>query len=468
MINENMHFNVELPKIRDRKYDIEDFGELNFDPYHNQQIIQKAIDYVSESGGGKLRLCSMFILCGPIVLKSGVELNLPNQCYLKFVKEKRFYQVGVRNWEGQECFRCNSPISAYKASNIAITGSGVIDGDGDNWRPLKEIKVTPMNFMRKLEKSPYYINTEEGRIWYPSKSAYEGCLLTEERMTLETAQDYYDFFRPVLISLVECDHILLDGFLSFNSPAWNIHPLFCDHLTVSNMMIKNIYAAQNGDGIDVESCTNVVIKYTTFNVGDDGICIKSGKNRKAREIKRPTVNVHIHHCTVFHAHGGIVIGSEMSRGVRNVLCEKCSFIGTDTGIRFKSAIGRGGVVENIVIKNINMNDILEQAVIMNMDYTLYKMAHERKDFVISSEPDDIPYFKDILLDRIRVGSAREAIKIVGINEDTIKDITIRDSWINATHDISLKKCSNIRAINTTFNINGDETHYEDGLLPVKE
>lgn len=463
-----MKFKVELPVFKDVDYDVLDFGQINADPLNNQTIIQKAIDYISQNGGGRLNLCPRFIQSGPIVLKSNVNLVVPKQCYLKFPKEKRFYKVDWYNWEGEERMRCNSPISAYNASNIAITGSGVIDGDGDNWRPLKEYKVTPVLFKRKLEKSPYFIKTEEGRVWYPSKSSYEGCLLTEENMDLATAQKYYDYFRPVLISLVECDHILLEGFLSFNSPAWNIHPLFCSHLTLNKMAVKNAYAAQNGDGIDIESCRYVEIKNSSFNVGDDGICIKSGKNKKAREIKRPSEYIYVHDCVVFHAHGGIVIGSEMSRGVRHVFCEKCSFIGTDIGVRIKSAQGRGGVVEDIHIFDINMSGIVEQAIILNMDYSLYKMAHERKDFVFTDDPEDIPYFRNILLEQIKCGSAREALKIVGINKDTITDITIKDSWINGDIPVSLKKCSRIRMINSAFVIQGETKYYQDEYLKVNE
>lgn len=459
-----MNFNIKLPSISKKTYLVTEFGKINSDAYNNQQTIQAGIDYISENGGGTLKLLPTLILSGPITLKSNVCLDVVRNCYLKFPKEKRFYQVDIRNWEGMDCFRCNSPISAYNAHDIAIVGSGIIDGDGENWRPLKEWKVTERYFSKCLKKSPYYVQGNECRIWYPSKTSYEGCILTEQKMDLKLANDHYDFFRPVLLSLVECDRVLLKDIITSNSPAWNVHPLFCNNLTVDSVTIKNPFWAQNGDGIDIESCTNVEVKNSTFEVGDDGICIKSGKNAKARLIKRPTENVYIHDSIVYHAHGGIVIGSEMSRGVKNLLCENCTFVGTDIGIRFKSAIGRGGVVENIEIKNINMTDIINEAIIFNMDYSLYKMKHEQSDDVQTTNPDDIPYFKDILIENVNCDSSDTILKIVGINDETIKNITIKDSIIKGNKDYSIKNCKNIKLVNTTTVVDDKETYYENTCL----
>lgn len=468
-----MNFCVKETNFLNKEYKLLDFGCINEDTLLNQQLIQKAIDTVSLNGGGYLLFPAKFIKTGPIVLKSNVCLNLPFNCYLKFTKEKRFYTVDVRNWEGKNCYRTNSPISAYKQTNIGIIGKGTIDGCGDEWRPLKDWKVQEVFFEKCLEKSPYVIENDNCRIWYPSKSSYEGCLLTEEKMDLKLANDYYDFFRPVLLSLVECDQILLKDFISSNSPAWNIHPLFCSNLVVDSISAKNPSYAQNGDGIDVESCTNVEIKNSTFEVGDDGICIKSGKNKEARAIKRPTENVYIHDCLVYHAHGGIVIGSEMSRGIKNLLCENCTFVGTDIGIRFKSAIGRGGVVENITIKDINMNNIINEAIIFNMDYSLYKMAHEASDDVDSFDMEDIPYFKNIIIDNVYCDNAKKALKVLGINPKTINNevsisnILIKDSYIKAEEDKSLKFCKNIRLANTKFDINGKETYFENDSFSIE-
>ncbi|MBS1477036.1 MAG: glycoside hydrolase family 28 protein [Acholeplasmatales bacterium] len=461
-----MNFTVELPKIKSYDYILEDYGKITNDPKQNGALIQNLIDKCSNEGGGRVVLPAKYISSAPLVIKNNVNLYLPQNCYLFFPKRKEFYHVKMANWEGMDCMRTNSPISAYKASNIAITGKGTIDGDGFSWRPLKDFKVTKKFFDKCLKMSKYCIEGKEGLIWYPSKSSYEGCLLTEAKMTLEMAQDYYDFFRPVLISLVECDHILLEGIISSNSPAWNIHPLFCNHLTMDGVIVKNEYSAQNGDGVDVESCTNVEIKNSTFEVGDDGICIKSGKNKKARMIKRPTKNVYIHDCMVYHAHGGIVIGSEMSRGIENLWCTNSTFVGTDIGIRFKSALGRGGIVSDIHIENINMVDILNEAMIFNMDYSLFKMAHEASDDVISTDPEDIPYFRDIYINNVYCSGSKTALKVIGINEKTIDRIFISNSYINASNSYTLKKCGQIHCDNVTFNINGKKEFVENNDLSL--
>ena len=216
---------------------------------------------------------------------------------------------------------------------------------------------------------------------------------------LEKATPYYDFYRPVMVSLKYCNKVLIDGVTFRNSPAWNIHPHFCTNLTVRNATIFNPYHAQNGDGIDVESCRNVEIHHCDFQTGDDGICMKAGKNAEARKIPGPCENVHIHHCTVGNSHGGFVIGSEMSRGVRNVLVEDCSFINSDVGIRFKSALGRGGVIEDIYMKRIHMVNIKEEAVVFTMDYVLDILGNKEKT-VVSGLDEDVPEFKNIFIETI--------------------------------------------------------------------
>ena len=218
---------------------------------------------------------------------------------------------------------------------------------------------------------------------------------------------------------------------------------------MENANIKNPAYAQNGDGIDLESCQNCEISNTVFAVGDDGICIKSGKNRKARETKIPTKNVWIHDCKVYNAHGGFVVGSEMSRGVSNILVENCIFAGTDIGVRFKSAIGRGGVVEDIKIKNIVMTDIIEEAFIFTMGYVLVNIEDENEGKVSYLE-DDIPEFKNIYLENIICHKAKTAIKINGLKELPIHDIYFNNVVVNAEKDLNLSLCKNINFTNTTI------------------
>lgn len=234
-----------------------------------------------------------------------------------------------------------------------------------------------------------------------------------------------------------------------NSPAWNIHPFFCENLTVRNVSIRNPYYAQNGDGIDIESCKNVHIHDNVFETGDDAIGIKSGKNAEARTFEGPCENLYIHDCLVNEGHGGFVIGSEMSRGVKNILVEKCTFIGTDVGIRFKSAMGRGGVVENIEINDITMVNIKNEAVIMTMGYVLNLL--NRDEEIKQENEEDVPYFRNIKISGINCAGANMAVKLEPITgrPETISDVSIENSVFAAEQE---NKCDgvNIRFDNVRF------------------
>jgi polygalacturonase len=318
--------------------------------------------------------------------------------------------------------------------NIAIAGRGVIDGSGDLWRPVKQFKLTQKQWQALMNKSPYVIDTKEGGIWLPTESAFIGNeknIQKNEPDALKKAESYYDFYRPVMVSLKCCDKVLLEGVTFMNSPAWNVHPFFCTNLTVRNAVIRNQYYAQNGDGIDVESCNGVHIHDMTFETGDDAICVKSGKNAEARTFEGPCENVYIHDCIVNEGHGGFVIGSEMSRGVKNVLVEKCTFLGTDVGVRFKSAMGRGGIVENVQLQDINMIGIKEEAIIMTMSYVLNLL--NRNEEIDAFLEEDIPYFRNVTFDHISCMGAKHAVKIEPIagKPETIADITIQNSWFHA-------------------------------------
>ena len=324
---------------------------------HNARVINNKVKELSENGGGTIVIPKGIWASAPIRLLSDVSIRIESQGLLKFIKSKEDYPLIITNYEGQPCIRTVSPITAENAVNVAITGMGIVDGSGDEWRPVKKFKVTDKQWEQLLKKSDNVFETKETQIWMPTKSSLLGNeknIQSDKDEALEEARDYYDFYRPVMVSLRHCTNVLLSGVTFMNSPAWNIHPFFCENVTIDNIKVRNPYYAQNGDGIDVESCTNVHIHHSVFETGDDAICIKAGKNAIARTIDGPCSNIYIHDCVVNEGHGGFVIGSEMSRGVKDILVENCTFIGTDVGVRMKSALGRGGVVENITIRNIDM------------------------------------------------------------------------------------------------------------------
>lgn len=445
---------VELPSFKDKNYNILDFGAKSDIEFNNKKAIQEAIDTCSNNGGGIVIIPNGFYLTGPIELKSNVNLHLDDNAYVLFTKSKEEYPLQFTDYEGQRRIRALSPISANNCHDIALTGNGIMDGNGHLWRGIKKFKLTSKEWDRCLKKSQYVIDTKEGGIWCPTKSYYEGVLKGELDYSLpnalELASENYDVYRPVFVSFKNCERVLIEDITLQNSPAWNVHPLYCNNFTMRNAKIKNKFSAQNGDGIDLESCTNCEIAGTIFEVGDDGICLKSGKNKEARKIKAPTKNVWIHDCKVFDAHGGFVVGSEMSRGISNVLIENCIFAGTDIGVRFKSAMGRGGVVEDITIKNIQMNNIINEAIIFTMGYVLVNIEdeHENKEEKLDSE--DIPEFKNIIMENINVSSCETAIKINGLKEKPIHDLSFNNINIKANKDIDISYAENINFNNVNI------------------
>lgn len=448
-----MNFEVIRPIFKEKVYNVLDFGAKSSANFNNQKFIQKAIDECNNNGGGTVLVPNGYFLTGPIQIKSNVNFHLDNNAFIQFTKSKEDYPLIWSEYEGTKRIRATSPIWAKDASNIAITGNGIIDGNGFLWRGVKKWKLTEREWNKCLQISPYVLDNKEGGIWCPTQSYYEGILKGEpdydDPNALAIASQNYDVYRPVLVSLINCDKVLIDGVTLQNSPAWNVHPLYCTNFTMINASIKNKYSAQNGDGLDLESCQNCEIGNCVFEVGDDGICMKSGKNKEARKIKVPTKNVWIHDCKVFNAHGGFVVGSEMSRGVSNILVENCTFYGTDIGIRFKSALGRGGVVEDITIRNINMANIIEEAIIFTMGYVLTTME-DNKEKKEEYFEEDIPEFKNIKIENVECLGAKMGLKILGLPNKFIHDISISNSNFYTDKDIDLMYSENINLDNVNF------------------
>lgn len=460
-----MNFIIKKPQFMNKEYNILDFGAKSDVSFNNQKAIQEAIDTCSLNGGGKVIIPDGYYISGPIEIKSNVNLYVSNNAMVKFTKTKEEYPLIWTEYEGIKRIRAISPISAKNASNIAITGGGIMDGSGDLWRGIKQFKLTPKEWAKCLKKSPYVIQGNECGIWCPTETYYNGVIAGEpdynDPLALEKASEHWDVYRPVFVSLINCDKVLIDSVTLQNSPAWNVHPLYCTNFTLSNAKIRNKFSAQNGDGIDLESCQNCEIANTIFEVGDDGICIKSGKNAEARKNPVPTKNVWIHDCKVYDAHGGFVVGSEMSRGVSNLIVENCVFSGTDIGLRFKSAMGRGGVVEDLTIRNIFMSNIVEEAMIFTMGYVLVNIEDNKEGKDNKFNMEDVPEFKNINIDNVVCDGAKIALKVLGLEQLPIHDITISNSKISADKSMDLKLCKNINLKNVEIITPDSKTFYEN-------
>jgi len=448
---------VTEPIFKNVQYPITKYGAIPDGHTLNTQAIQKAIDECHAKGGGIVRVPQGLWLTGPIVLKSNVNLHLETGATLLFTKDKDQYPLVKGNWEGMPQMRNQSPISAENASNIGITGNGIIDGNGDAWRLVKKEKLTASQW-KKLVASGGVV--KNGNLWMPSESFARGYEMKDPgRLSPEKDVAFYqsikDFLRPNLVVFTKCDKILLEGVTFQNSAAWCLHPLMSTNIVVRNIFVKNPWYAQNGDGIDLESCSNVLIENSVFDVGDDALCMKSGRDADGRARAMPTQNVIIKGCTVYASHGGFVVGSEMSGGVKNVYVSNCTFIGSDIGLRFKTTRGRGGVVENIFIKDIYMKDIPGEAILFDMYYMArdpIPLEGEKRELPkVEMLPVDetTPQFQNIHISNVYCNGARKAIFIRGIPEMHVKNILIENSVLQSEQGVDIQEASGIKLKNVS-------------------
>ncbi len=225
-----------------------------------------------------------------------------------------------------------SPITGRELVNVAITGSGIVDGGGDHWRPVLKYKMAPVEWENLLGSGGFIGKGYGTTVWWPSKAASRGdslikALDKEPGVGMEEYMFAREALRPALVNLTSCDQVLLDGPTFQNSPRLNLHLLLCNDMVIRNITVRNPWYSTNGDGLDLESCSNVLVHHCNFDVGDDAICIKSGLNEAGRTRGVASENLVIAHCVVYHGHGGFVIGSEKSGNVRNVSVSDCLFRG---------------------------------------------------------------------------------------------------------------------------------------------
>lgn len=405
----------------------------------NTKAIEQAINACHKNGGGTVFIPAGLWLTGPIVFKSNINLHVAAGSVLQFSANPDDYPLVKTNWEGVEAIRAHSPLYAIDAVNIAITGRGILDGAGQAWRPVKKSKMTPPEW-NALLKSGGFLNDKQDT-WYPTERALKGSLATRpgviaEGYDLAKAEAIKEFLRPNMLNFVNCNRVLLEGVTFQNSPAWCLHPLLTQHLTLRNITVRNPWNAQNGDGVDVESCRYVLIENCSFDVGDDAICIKSGRDEEGRKRGVRTEDVVVRGSTVYHGHGGFVVGSEMSGGARNLFVYDCNFLGTDIGLRFKTTRGRGGVVENIYIYNIRMNNIGGSAILFDMYYMakdpLAVFAGDEKPSIeFKPVNEGTPQFKDIFIRDVVCKGAETAIFVRGLPEMNISNINMENIFIES-------------------------------------
>ncbi|MCE5330989.1 MAG: glycoside hydrolase family 28 protein [Bacteroidales bacterium] len=444
---------IQSPKFKKYSVRITDFGAMGDGVTLNTKAFEQAIKNVSEKGGGTVIVPEGIWLTGPITLLSNINLFTEQNAYVLFTPDFNQYPVIDAIFEGLSTKRCQSPISAKNATNIAITGYGIFDGSGDAWRPVKKEKMTEKEF-KNLVRSGGVLSADK-KTWFPSEAsrrAQDMCVDQNVPVGPVTAEEWLairDFLRPVMVNFVQCKNILLEGVTFQNSPAWNLHPLMSENIILNKLTVRNPWYSQNGDGIDLESCKNTLIVNSSFDVGDDAICMKSGKNQEGRIRNMPTENVIVGNCVVYHGHGGFVVGSEMSGNVRNIKVSHCSFLGTDVGLRFKSTRGRGGVVENIYIENITMTNIPTDPLLFDLFYggrgpteDDYSEVQESSS-VIPPVTIETPVFRNIFIKNIVSNNSKRAMYFNGLPEMKVDNVLIENSVFKSNQGAIINQTSNI-------------------------
>ncbi|MDP4208611.1 MAG: glycoside hydrolase family 28 protein [Bacteroidota bacterium] len=402
--------------ISAQAYNVKDFGAKNDGIQKNTEAIKKAIDAAVKGGGGTVYFPAGTFLTGPIELKSNISILLDAGAVIKFSDDFDDYLPMVQSrYEGIDVMSFHPLFYAWKADNISITGHGTIDGQGKKWWDFAEsLPAKPKGFRSKWQRISDSLN-------------YQVQADPEVPSMIARA-----FLRPPFIQPMYCKNVRIEGVTIQNSPFWTVNPEFCDNVVVDKVTINNPHSP-NTDGINPESCSNVHISNCHISVGDDCITIKSGKDKAGRKMNAPAENYTITNCTMLSGHGGVVIGSEMSGGVKKIVISNCIFDGTDRGIRIKTARGRGGVVEDIRVSNVVMKNIKLEAITLNMFY-------DKAD----AEPvtERTPTFRNMHFSGI-TGNASQAGSLIGIEEMPIRDITFNDIQLKTKTGFTVSNSENI-------------------------
>ncbi|WP_339710717.1 glycoside hydrolase family 28 protein [uncultured Kriegella sp.] len=418
-----------IPEFKKDTFNINDYGAIQDSIMVNTISFKRAIDECNKNGGGVVLVPEGIWNVGPIHLKSNVNLHISSKAVVSFSQKFDDYLPIVRIQRGGiYCYNYSPFIYANGKENIAITGKGKLDGNGQVWWPWKNDQPG----MAELFKM--------GKAGTPIEDRRFG--------TVE------DGVRPPFVQFIKSKNVYMEGVTLLDGPSWMIHPVECTNLIFKNLTLKS--HGPNNDGIDPDMSKNILIEDCILDVGDDNIAIKSGRDEEAWRIGVPSENIIVRGCTALRGHGGLVIGSEMSAGVKNVLVENCNFKKTDRGIRFKTRLGRGGYVENITIRNIKMEDINKEAIIMNMQYDgepIEKNMNYDEDMKSSN---DTPIFRNILLENIECYGAKTAISIKGLDKSTLGEIKIKNISVTSERGLYIDGAYDLKLEDIQLDVSGRE------------
>jgi len=396
-------------------FNIADFGaQANDTAMLSTEAITAAIIECNSAGGGVVLIPDGKWQTGPITLLSNVNLHLADNAQLLFSTDYDLYLPPVlTRWEGMDCYNIHPLIYAREATNMAITGKGTIDGQASNdiWWWMKgntNYGWSEGQNSQILSGRPLLLSFEQNQV-----------PVDERIFGLEGA------LRPQLINFYRCNTVLIENLTLKNSPFWVIHPVLTDNFILRGVTIES--RGPNSDGCDPESCSHVLIEDCFFDTGDDCIAIKSGRNNDGRKWSMPSKNIIVRNCRMAAGHAGVAIGSEISGGFENLFVENCEMDSPDLlrVIRIKTSTCRGGVIENINVRNISVGRCAEAVLKINLKY-------DPEEPCARNFP---PFVRNVTLEKVTSEESRYGIYIVGLDESVnVTDITVNDCSFNGVKE----------------------------------
>ena len=435
---------IEQPKIAKRTVVITKFGaKTTASAVQNQQAIHRAIAYLAKQGGGKVVVPAGNWQTGALRLASGIELVVSKDALLQFVFDRSLYPLVKTSWEGMMCWNYSPCIYSYGADDVVVSGEGTIDGGGSNetWWPMCGKQV--FGYVKGVTKEAQ-VSGSRRRL---QQLAEDDVPWDERRFGLGQG------LRPQLINFVKGNRVRVSGVTLLHSPFWVIHPLLCKNVTVDGVKIWN--EGPNGDGCDPEACENVLIQNTHFHTGDDCIAIKSGRNNDGRMWNKPSRNIIIRNCVMEDGHGGIVIGSEISGGCKNVYAEDCTMDSPhlDRVLRIKTNNCRGGRIENINMRRVKVGQCKEAVVKINLDYEPEEPCYRGFE----------PEVRDVNVEDVTCRKSAYGVLIVGRDSvENVSDIRLKDCVFNGIGR------ENVRITGKTRNVKFDNVMMNGSLVLASE
>ena len=431
--------------IPDYTVTITDFGGVGDGVTDNTEVFAQALKHIEKQGGGHLVVPDGKWLTGPIKLVSNLDLHLEDNAVILGSTNKELYVQPNDPRDGSK--KCRALIYGSKLENVTITGYGTIDGQGIYWRPVKQKKVSEEQWNELLAMGGKVLpdgNSKNWKIWYPFN-------LNKEYNIPNIASDaiIQEKMRPHLVNITDSRNLMLEHVHLLNSPKFHFVPTRIQNLIIDGVNIRCPHWAQNGDAMDPGNIQVALIVNCNIACGDDGICMKGGVGQKGVEAG-PQRDFLIRYDTVYHAHGGFVIGSEFSGGMQRLVVTDCYFDGTDIGCRFKSAPGRGGWCEDIYCQNIIMKNMVESAILISSGYA------DKGAGVSATDSDDknafFPDWSNITFRNITCVGSKQAVDIQGLKGKPIHNILFDNVMIIGNKKgIKLEFAEDLNFVNCQIN-----------------